>query len=186
MPGLYRFTSDTAIVVDGVLRIGKNGEAVFDGMELKIVDKVYETKDFKDDAGPSGLDVWSRQRSQILSKANFTADYADSQPNFYLFLADKSFNAAWIYSPLINGITFIPQLRRESHYGNSFVPSYPLMPGPSMLPANAVRVPPQEPRLPAVTPAPGQTQTPPAATTAPPPAPAPAPAPAPSTKTPGK
>jgi hypothetical protein len=186
MPGLYRFTSDTATVIDGVLRIGKNGEAVFDGMQLKIVDKMYETKDFKDDAGPSGLDVWSRQRSQNLSKANFTADYGDSQPNFYLFLANKSLNAAWIYSPSLNGITFIPQLRRESYYGNSFVPSYPLMPGPPMLPASAIRVPPQEPRLPAVTPAPGQTQTAPAATPTPAPAPSPAPAPAPAPKTPGK
>jgi hypothetical protein len=190
MPGLYRFTSDTARVIDGVLRIGKNGEAVFDGMEVKIVDKMYETKDVKeDDAPPSGLDVWSRQRSQILAKANFRADYADSTPNFYLFLADKSFNAAWIYSPLIDGITFIPQLRRESYYGNSFVPTYPLMPGPPMLPSNAVRVPRQEPNLPSVTPAPGQTPISPgpAASPAPSPAPAPtAPAPAPAPKTPGK
>jgi hypothetical protein len=192
MPGLYRFTSDTGRVIDGVLRIGKNGEAVFDGMEVKIVDKMYETKDVKeDDASPTGLDAWSRQRSQILAKANFRADYADSTPNFYLFLADKSFNAAWIYSPLIDGITFIPQLKRESYYGNSFVPTYPLMPGPPMLPANAVRSPRQEPNLPAVTPAPGQTPISPGPAASPTPAPAPAPSttaptPAPAPKSQGK
>ncbi len=168
MPGLYRFTSDTATVIDGVLRIGKNGEAVFDGMQLRIVDKMYETKDFKDEDGPTAFDVWSQQRSQLLAKANFTADYSDSQPNFYLFLADRSFNAAWIYSPSINGITFIPQLRRESYYGDSFVPSYPMMPGPPIVPANAIRVP-QEPRLPAISPVPGQSSppAPPAASSSP-------------------
>jgi hypothetical protein len=180
--GLYRFTSDTASVVDGVLRIGKDGEAVFDGMQVRIVDKMYQTTDLKEDGNPSGLDQWSGQRSQLLTKANFLDDYADSQPNFFLFLTDRSYNAAWIYSPLINGITFIPQLTRESYYGNSFVPSYPLMPGPSMLPATMVRAPNSQPTLPAVTPA--SSQTPASGTTSTPPAsqaPAPKPAPAPKT-----
>jgi hypothetical protein len=177
--GLYRFTGDTASVIDGVLRIGKDGEAVFDGMQVKIVDKVYETTDLKEDDNPRGLDQWSAQRSQLLTKANFLDDYADSQPNFFLFLTDRSYNAAWIYSPLINGITFIPQLTRESYYGNSFVPSYPLMPGPSMLPPTMVRAPNSQPALPAITPA--NTSSAPA-----PPAPTPAPKPAPAPKTTGK
>jgi hypothetical protein len=183
--GLYRFTSDTASVIDGVLRIGKDGEAVFDGMQVKIADKVYETTDLKEDGNPSGLDQWSAQRSQLLTKANFLDDYGDSPPNFFLFLTDRSYNAAWIYSPLINGITFIPQLTRESYYGNSFVPSYPLMPGPSMLPPTMVRAPNSQPALPAVTPAASQTP----ASTTPSTAPAssaPAPKPAPGPKTTGK
>ena len=178
--GLYRFTSDTSSVIDGVLRIGKDGEAVFDGMQVKIVDKVYETADLKEDGSPSGLDQWSAQRSQLLAKANFLDDYGDSPPNFFLFLTDRSYNAAWVYSPLINGITFIPQITRESYYGNSFVPSYPLMPGPSMLPPTMVRAPNSQPALPAVTPAPGQTpasSTPSTAPSSSTPAPKPAPAP---------
>jgi len=183
--GLYRFTSDTASVVDGVLRIGKDGEAVFDAMQVKIVDKVYETTDVKEDGNPSRLDQWSAQRSQLLTKANFLDDYGDSPPNFFLFLTDRSYNAAWIYSPLINGITFIPQLTRESYYGNSFVPSYPLMPGPSMLPPTMVRAPNSQPALPAVTPASGQTPASTTPSTAPSSS-APAPKPAPVPKTTGK
>jgi hypothetical protein len=179
--GLYKFTSDTGSVIDGVLRIGKNGEAAFNGMQVRIVDKMYDTTELKPDAEPSGLDLWSTERSQLLSKANFIADYADSQPNFFLFVSDRSFSAAWIYSPLINGITFITQMRRESYYGTSFVPSYPLMPSPAIVPAG-MRVPPQQPNLPVVTPAPTSQPAP----STPPTTPAPS-TPAPATpKPPGK
>ena len=177
--GLYRFTNDTGAVIDGVLRIGKNGEAVFNGMQVKIVDKVYDTTEYKPEPEQNGLDLWSTERSQLLSKANFIAEYADSTPNFFLFVSEHSFGAAWIYSPLINGITFIPRMRRESYYGTSFVPSSPLMPGPSMIPASASRVPPPQPNLPAVTPA-NPPASPPAPTSAPTPPPPAAP------KSPGK
>lgn len=153
MPGLYRFTSDTGSVIDGGLRFGKGGEAVFTGMQVHIVDKMYETADIKDEP-LSGLDMWSKERSQLLSKANFMADFADSQPNFFLFLTERALSAAWLYSPTLNGITFMPQLKRESHYGNSFVPSSPLMPASPSLPVN-VRIPAQEPALSTVTPMPG-------------------------------
>jgi hypothetical protein len=150
--GLYRITNDTASVLEGVVRFGKNGEAVFSGMQVKMADKVYDTKDLEDERDPGGLDIWSAERSQLLATANFSADYADSQPNFFLFLTDRSYNAAWVYSPSINGITFMPQLRRESHYGTSFVPLYSLLPPPSMLPPGMVRGPNTQPSLPAVTP----------------------------------
>lgn len=152
--GLYRITNDTASVLEGVVRFGKNGEAVFNGMQVKMADKVYDTKDLEEERDPSGLDIWSAERSQLLATANFSADYADSQPNFFLFLTDRSYNAAWVYSPSINGITFMPLLRRESHYGTSFVPLYSLMPGPSVLPPGIARAPVQQPSLPVVTPGP--------------------------------
>jgi hypothetical protein len=156
MPGLYRFTSDTAAVIDGGLRFGKNGEAVFTGMQVRIADKMYETSDLKEDAATSAFDTWSRERSQLLARANFMADFADSQPNFFLFLTERPLSAAWLYSPSLNGVTFMPQLKRESYYGSSFVPSYPLMPPVPSLPVN-VRVPPSEPALSTVTPKPGTT-----------------------------
>jgi hypothetical protein len=180
LPGLYRFTSDTASVIDGALRFGKNGEAVFTGMQVHIVDKVYDTSELKDDPEPGGLDKWSRQRSHLLAKANFLADFADSQANFFLFLTDRPLSAAWIYSPSINGITVMPQLKRESHYGNSFVPSYPLIPTPPTLPPNVTRTPPLEPILSNVTPSPG-TQPAAAGASSKPAAPAP-----PAQKAPGK
>jgi hypothetical protein len=153
--GLYRITSDTAAVIEGVVRFGKNGEAAFNGMQVTMADKVYDLKDLEDDGvpgGPSGLDLWSAERSRILARANFNADYADSQPNFFLFLTDRSYNAAWVYSPSINGITFTPLIKRESHYGATFVPLFSLMPGPSMLPAGMARAPNTQPSLPVVTP----------------------------------
>lgn len=156
--GLYRFTSDTASVIDGTLRIGKNGEAVFTGMQVHLADKVYDTKDLEETA-PTGLDLWSAERSQLLAKANFIADYADSQANFYFYLTNRSYNAAWVYSPSINGITFMPQLRRESYYGTSFVPYYPLLPGPSMLPPNMARPPIPQPALSVVTQKPASEPT---------------------------
>jgi hypothetical protein len=158
--GLYRITNDTASVLEGVVRFGKNGEAVFTGMQVKMADKVYDTKDLEDAGDPSGLDLWSAERSQLLARANFSADYADSQPNFYLFLTDRSYNAAWVYSPSINGVTFLPQLRRESHYKTSFVPLFSLMPGPSTLPPSMVRSPVTQPNLPVVTPSPTSGEKP--------------------------
>ena len=158
--GLYRITNDTASVLEGVVRFGKNGEAVFNGMQVKMADKVYDTKDLEEGGDPSGLDLWSAERSQLLARANFSADYADSQPNFYLFLTDRSYNAAWVYSPSINGVTFLPQLRRESHYGTSFVPLFSLMPGPSTLPPSMVRSPVTQPNLPVVTPSPTSGEKP--------------------------
>lgn len=151
--GLYRLTADTVSVIDGILRFGKNGEAVFSGMQVHMVDKVYDTKDLDADSTPTGLDQWSVERSQLLSKANFIADFADSQPNFFIFFTDRSYNAAWLYSPTANGITFMPQLTRESHYGTSFVPSYPLLPGSSIIPPASVRASAPPPSLPVVTPA---------------------------------
>jgi hypothetical protein len=150
--GLYRITNDTASVIEGVVRFGKNGEAAFRGMQVTMADKVYDTKDLEDDSDPGGLDLWSAERSRMLAKANFNADYADSQPNFFLFLTDRSYNAAWVYSPSLNGITFMPLIKRESHYGATFVPLFSLMPGPSMLPGGMVRAPNTQPSLPVVTP----------------------------------
>jgi hypothetical protein len=158
--GLYRITNDTAAVIEGIVKFGKNGEAAFSGMQVTMAEKVYDLKDLEEGSasgGPGGLDLWSAERSRILARANFNADYAESQPNFFLFLTDRSYNAAWVYSPAINGITFMPLIKRESHYGATFVPLFSLMPGPSMLPAGMARAPNAQPSLPVVTP-----KTPPA------------------------
>ncbi|HLH32509.1 MAG TPA: hypothetical protein VKY31_14995, partial [Terriglobia bacterium] len=162
--GLYRFTSDTASVIDGVIRFGKDGEAVFNGMQVRITDKTYDTTDLKEDSLRDGLDLWSAERARTLARANFISDFADSQPNFFLFLSNRPLNAAWIYSPSAKGITFIPQLKRESYYGDSFVPSSALMPSTSMVGTINVRVPQQQPNLPAVTPAKETPVQPPAKT----------------------
>ena len=169
--GLYRFTGDTAYVIDGALGIGQKGDSAFAGTQVRFADNQYHTEDIPADLNPTGLDVWSEERSRLLARANFMADYSDSYPNFFMFASPQPYLAAWMYSPSLNAITFVPRLKRESYYGTSFVPIYSLMPNTPLAPAPA-RIPtPNPPRLPSSTPAP-RPEPPPS-----PPAPTPAPAP---------
>ena len=132
----------------------------------------YVTEELPAEPEPTGLDVWSMHRSYLLSRANFVADYADLYANFFLYTSPLPYLAAWMYSPSLNGFTFIPRLRRESYYGNSFVPLYVLMPNVPLSSPSRVP-PPQPPPAPTARPAPSPTPTP-----------APAPAPTPPAATP--
>jgi len=167
--GLYRFTSETASVIDGVLRYGQKDEEATAGAEVRIVDQYYQTREVTEEVLQSGLDLWSAQRSHMLARSSFMSDYSDADPSFFLFVSPIPYNAAWIYSPSLDGITFVPLLTRRSYYGDSFVPLY--MFSPSM--------PPQSRMLP---PTPPVSQTPPSAKPSPTPAPTPTPAPAPPQK----
>jgi len=173
--GLYRFTKDTASIIDGVLRLGSKDEAASVGTRVRVSNKQYVTEDLPTESEPTGLDLWSAQRSYVLARANFMADYGDSYANFFLYASSSPYIAAWMYSPSLNGFTFVPRLTRESPYGNSFVPLYALMPN---LPVSAPRLPVPVSPTPTATPAPVRTPPP-----APPPTP-PAPAPAPTTTAP--
>ena len=173
--GLYRFTKDTASIIDGVLRLGSKDEAASVGTRVRVTNKQYVTEDLPAESEPTGLDLWSARRSYVLARANFMGDYGDSYANFFLYASGSPYIAAWMYSPSLNGVTFVPRLTRESHYGNSFVPLYALMPN---LPVSPARMPRPLPPTPTATAAPVPT---------PPPAPAPtppAPAPKPTTTTP--
>ena len=173
-PGLYRFTSDTATVIDGALEIGQKGASAFAGTAVRFANKQYHTEDIPADPEPTGLDLWSTNRSHLLARANLMGDYSDAYANFFMFVSPVPYLAAWLYSPSLNGITFIPRSKRESYYGTSFVPLYTLMPHTPVPPSPPLRIPaPNLPRPPSSTPAP--------TTSAPAPAPAPpTPAPAPT------
>ena len=141
--GLYRFTNDTASVIEGVLRIGKKDATASTGMRVRYADKQYETSDLDQDAQPNAFDRWSAQRSHLLARANLMADFADSDPNFFLFLSQTPLNAVWMYTPSLNGFTFMPLLDHESHYGNTFSPLYTLL--PTSPPGGPARIPPPMP-----------------------------------------
>jgi hypothetical protein len=156
-PGLYRLTKDTASVIDGLLRVGQKDDAASPGKEVQIADKQYQIKDLPEDPAPTGLDLWSKERSHLLRRANLMADYGDSDPNFSLLLNPTSNSAAWMYSPSLMGLTFVPQLKRQSPYGNSFVPLYTLVPSVPIAPRPPVRLPTVQPSP--VTPAPTSPPT---------------------------
>jgi hypothetical protein len=153
--GLYRFTSDTASVISGALQIGPNGAAAISGTQVRMANQQYQTEDLPPDLQPNGLDRWSADRSYQLARANFMADYADSSANFFLYVSQVPFPAAWMYSPSLNALTFVTTSVRKSHYGNSFVPLYVLSPtAPASIPLS-LRVPtPAPPRPPSTTRAP--------------------------------
>jgi hypothetical protein len=166
--GLYRFTSETALVIDGVLRYGQKDEAATAGTEVRIVDQYYQTRDVTEDGLPSGLDLWSAQRSHMLARSSFMSDYSDTDPSFFLFASPIPYNAAWVHSPSLDGITFVPMLTRRSYYGDSFVPLYMFL--PTMSPHSRMLL----PTAPV-------SQTPPSAKPSPTTVPTPTPAPKPAT-----
>jgi hypothetical protein len=175
--GLYRFSSDTATVIDGVLRLGSKDDSASDGTLVRLTNKQYTTEELPIDAEPTGLDLWSAQRSYLLARANFMGDYEDSSANFFLYANPSPYLAAWIYSPALNNFTFVPRLTRESHYGHSFVPLYVLMPNTPMSSFSRLPAPPP----PSAT---GRPAQPPAPAPTPVPTPPPTRAPVPATPTP--
>jgi ferric-dicitrate binding protein FerR (iron transport regulator) len=140
--GLYRFTPDTASIINGALRLGsKDEETAGSATLVRVTNKEYVTEDLPAETEPGALDLWSAQRSDLLARANFMADYAEPYANFFLYANPSPHLSAWIYSPSVNGFTFVPRLKRESHYGSSFVPLYVLMPNIPMSPGPRVPTP---------------------------------------------
>ena len=178
--GLYRLTSETASVVAGALQIeGETGSLEYmagKGRRITAGPRAYQESDIPTNEELDDLDRWSARRSYELATANFMAHYSGSYPNFFLFQNQSPGNAAWIYSPWLNGFTFIPRQRYESYYKHTFVPLYVLLPTPAPLP-NLTAF----PQLPIDSiPVRGVPSAGPEPASVPVPAPAPTPAPAPN------
>jgi len=134
--GLYRFTRDTADVIDGTLPV----ELGVGGMEYRIIKgrRILEEGGLEGNilpkASPDELDRWSARRSYELATANLMAHFGDARPNFFLFGGGSAVSVAWMYSPKLNGFTFIPVGRNESTYKQTFVPLQTLLPPRRALP----------------------------------------------------
>jgi hypothetical protein len=186
--GLYRFTSDNASVVEGALAIdledkGK-GYRIGKGRQIKALVDKYEESDFIRSTELDALERWSARRSYELASANFMARYGDARPNFFLFQARIPNDAAWIFSPSLNGFTFIPRRRYDSYYKHTFVPLIALLPPPPPALIQDIFIPPlpgggARPPVSAEPPATQPSGPPAAPPPTPPPSPPPAPAPAP-------
>src|SRR5262249_2684 len=71
------------------------------------------------------LDRWSAQRTASLARANALAYRSYSGSNGYWpggFSPYFINGSAWLYSPRLNGFTFIPQTAYRSYYGFTFIP----------------------------------------------------------------
>jgi len=183
--GFYRFTNETASVIDGALQVELEKKAlgyrIGKGRQIRAGSNAYQEGDIPP-RDADDLDRWSAQRSYQLATANFMAQYGDASPNFFLFRTQSPNDAAWIYSPWLNGFTLIPRRRYDSYYKHTFVPLYVFLPHSVMLPDFPTLPLPSidSSRVPSVPPA--ETRPPePVSPTPPsePPAPAPAPAPGP-------
>jgi hypothetical protein len=184
--GMYRFTSNTAAVFEGVLQIEVQGDGsgyrVGKGRQITGGSDKYDEAPLVRPDVPDDLDRWSARRSYEVATANFMARYVDARPNFFLFQAQVPNDAAWMYSPTLNGFTFLPRHRHDSYYKHTFVPLMVLLPPPVLLPS--IPIVPEMPNIgqrPPVSAEPptGRSSPPPEAPAAPPPSPAPPPAPAP-------
>jgi len=152
--GVYRFTSETAFVIEGVLRYGRKDESATAGTEVRIVDQRYQAHEVPDQVGQSAFDLWSAERSHMLARASFMSDYSDTYPGLFLFGSAIPYGAVWMYSPSIDAITVMPLHARQSYYGDTFVPLNTLVRTVPPLPRSS-------PPIPITTPAPSATPAPP-------------------------
>jgi hypothetical protein len=127
-PGMYRFYGDTAVVLDGKLRTADSSITVKKGQQITSNGRQYEESKIPLSAGLDDLEVWSRERSFDVAKANALAYNGQTGAVFYPFSSMNG--AAWMYSPFLSGFTFIPRNSYLSYWGYSFVPIFAF--GPSI------------------------------------------------------
>jgi len=127
--GVYRFSGDTASVIDGKLETADSSIKLKKGQEVTATGNGYEKTRLTANAGSSELDRWSEGRSSKLASANAMAYRERSSGSFYsyggfpycILFANR---AGWIYSSFLSGFTFIPSYNYRSYWGYSFVPFF--------------------------------------------------------------
>jgi hypothetical protein len=134
-PGMYRFYGDTAVVLDGKLRTADSSITVKKGQQTTNNGDRYEKSKIPLSAGLDDLEVWNRQRSFDVAKANALAYNGQTGAVFYPFSSMNG--AAWMYSSFLSGFTFVPQNSYRSYWGNSFVPIFAF--DPSIFPRPPVQ-----------------------------------------------
>jgi len=123
-PGLYRFSGDTAVVVDGKLHTADSSMTVKKGQQITAAgDSYVESRTelaFADD-----LDRWSALRTANVARANTLAYRSYSTGTAYSFGGYNPYfltGSTWLYSPILSGFTFIPVHGYRSYYGFRFIP----------------------------------------------------------------
>jgi hypothetical protein len=125
--GIYRFSGNTASVIDGKLEIVDQHKTVKKGYQITSNPDSYVANTFINTSNDD-LDRWSQSRSAALANANALA-YNDRAAGTYSTLGYYPYwdvyggRSSWIYSSLLGGFTFIPLHGYRSYYGYSFVPA---------------------------------------------------------------
>jgi hypothetical protein len=127
--GLYRFSGDTASVIDGKLRTADSSMTLKKGQQVTAINNRYDKRTATLNAEAIELDRWSERRSAELAAANALAY---RQPSTSGLLAYGGFpyyglfpnRSAWIYSLPLNGFTLIPRNAYRSHWGYRFAPGF--------------------------------------------------------------
>ena len=123
--GMYRFSGDTASVLDGKLQTADSSITVKKGRQITANGDQYEQTKAPANAALDALELWSRQRSAQLATANALA-YNSNSAGGTFYPNGFSNGVAWMYSPFLNCFTFIPRHPYRSYYGYSFVPLFVL------------------------------------------------------------
>jgi hypothetical protein len=124
--GMYRFSADSAFVLNGKLHDDYSGAMVKKGQQVAGLAGSNHVEKFEP-AVSDDLDAWSEQRDGDLSKANVLA-YRDRSASYYNSFANYAtfgvypLDAAWLYSGFLGGYTFLPFQGYRSFYGYSYVP----------------------------------------------------------------
>jgi hypothetical protein len=142
-PGTYRFSENSAFVVNGELRREDSGRSVYKGWQIKasLGDQgpVYEEARIQPADQVTPLDQWSQQRSQQIAAANSRSSDTDSALNSQTPTSPGSFLYPFGYTGAIRphsfGFSIVPNITPFSFFqwyngGYSFL--QPLVPRPPL------------------------------------------------------
>ena len=96
--GVYRFSGDTAYVMDGKLRPADSSLTVKKGQEITAVGDHYEKNALTLSTDSAALDSWSRQRSSELAAANAMAYREQSSGSVYSSSGSVYSSSGSVYS----------------------------------------------------------------------------------------
>ena len=128
-PGLYRFSDQTASVIDGKLRTVDSSVTAKKGQQVTAIDDRYEKRKITLNADAVELDRWSERRSSELAIANAMAYRERSSTSLFSYGGFPYWglfpnHSTWLYSLPLNGFTLIPRNSYKSHWGYRFAPAF--------------------------------------------------------------
>jgi len=127
--GLYRFSGDTASIIDGKLRTADSSVTAKKGQQITAIDNRYDKRTVTLTAEATELDRWSERRSAQLAAANALA-YREKSTGGLLAYGGSPYwglypsRSVWLYSLPLNGFTLIPRSTYKSYWGFRFAPTF--------------------------------------------------------------
>src|SRR5215831_3029749 len=107
--GLYKFSNGVATVLQGKLKTGDAAFTYDKGWQI-FYNEAYRARKIAD-SQPTGLDLFSQKRSELIAQAN-----ASVAPSLVASRTFRDFNY-WLFVPGFGAYTFLPQSNFRSPYG---------------------------------------------------------------------